>query len=211
MKHYSTADWADYANQAAPPEQRAAMDDHLQEGCKECRANLHLWQRVQEVANREVEYEPPESAVKFVKGAFALDPPRKRKPRVSEIAELVFDSFRQPLPAGVRSVETATRKLLYRWGGLQIDLNLEPLEASNRISIEGQMLDASHPSNRLKEIPVIVLSGKDQLGQTRTNQFGEFHVECKLEKNLELRMWIDEERQAFIPLGGLDRRISLGK
>jgi hypothetical protein len=206
MKHFSLADWADFARHVGEAEQTAAMQRHLEDGCKKCERLARLWHGVQEAARREAEYEPLQGAVRIVKAAYATRVPKRRKNRISEIAELVFDSLQQPLPVGVRSVEVTARKLLYRRGSLQIDVSLEPLEGAARVSVAGQVLDSQGSHEELGEKIVVMLCGREQLAQTRTNSFGEFQLECESRKSLQLAVWMNEEREIFIPLDELSRR-----
>ncbi len=183
------------------------MQDHL-EGCQECQKALRTWQSIRALARSEAAYEPPPNVVKSVKSAFSLYGPRKRRNRVAELAEIVFDSLRQPLPLGVRSVEVAGRKLLYQRGSLQIDLSVEPLAGTERLSIDGQVLDSNTPSKAIADIEVLALRGRRKLALTRTNTFGEFHLECQAGKDLQLAVWVTGQRELLLPLDQLHRKTS---
>jgi hypothetical protein len=199
MKHYSSADLADFANGMVSPRRQTELERHLMEGCKECGRELETWQRVREVAQGESGFEPPPSALKVVKGSFALYGPRKGQRRIFGVAHLIYDSLRQPSPAGVRSADTTVQKLLYCQGNLQIDLNVESL-AGGRISIDGQILDSDKPADGLGEIPVVAYSGKARLAETRTNVFGEFHLECEPRKKLRLSLRAARDSRVTIAL-----------
>src|SRR5260370_18869470 len=58
------------------------------------------------------------------------------------VARLISDSFRDPLPVGVRGLQDRSRRLLYAAGSLRVDLLIEPEAGSNRLALTGQVLDS---------------------------------------------------------------------
>ena len=169
------------------PEEKKAMQSHLEDGCKECSKVFGAWKGVRDVARHESSYHPPESLVRTVKGMgaiFGLTKSRQGKPL---IARLLFDSSRCPLPAGVRSSPSIARQLLYGAGDYQLDLRIEPREDSDKISLVGQILNSSEPDQAVGAVPVVILKGQKILAQCVTNRFGEFQVDCSLESSLQLR------------------------
>src|SRR6266581_3484540 len=101
MKHFSTETLLDLARGLLPFLKADEVKHHL-EGCKTCRASYDMWRAVMEAGRREKKYRPSESAVQRAKETFGLREvwrPSGRKTR----ARLIFDSFLQPLPAGVRN------------------------------------------------------------------------------------------------------------
>ena len=62
-----------------------------------------------DVADQEAAYRPPDEALRQLKGDFALRRPKGLLERVAEQAALVFDSFRVPQPAGVRTAGRVRR------------------------------------------------------------------------------------------------------
>lgn len=202
MKHFSFTDWADFANGLVSPQQIAGMQLHLDEGCTKCRKLLETCRNVRSLAMRTTEYEPPATAVQAVKSAFAFHRPAKRVPRLTEMAELLFDSLNQALPAGVRSMEMepASRKLLYRGGTIQVDLSVELLSGPQRLQINGQVLDSAAAGQVVPGIVVFLMSAKKKLVQGRTNSMGEFHLECPQRDNLRLCAWISASQELILPL-----------
>ena len=200
MKHFSSEEWVDFANKLATAEQAAAMHRHLEDGCKKCRKILQTWEKVSNVARRLPNYDPPSGAVRSVEAAFAMYGRQQTKNRIAEMAELIFDSFRQPSLEGVRATSVTTRKMLYRHGSLQIDLTVEPLIGSDLLSIDGQILDATKPDKPMLDVTVAVLGNRDEIARTQTNSFGEFHLECPARVSQKLSVRVDMGREVLIPL-----------
>jgi CheY-like chemotaxis protein len=94
---------------------------------------------------------------------------------IKNAARLVFDSFLQPMPAGVRSVsQLASRQLVYRSGSLMADLWLEPQTDSPNLALVGQIVDSDKPDRQLDLIPVALHGPKGRIAHATTNKFGEF-------------------------------------
>ena len=71
MKHFTTEEWIRFVNHAVSPKESEEMEKHLkQEGCQRCQAVVSMWQRVQESAASEKNYQPPPDTVSIVKAAF---------------------------------------------------------------------------------------------------------------------------------------------
>jgi hypothetical protein len=82
-----------------------------------------------------------------MKERFSFQRPKKPREKIAAQAALVFDSFRQPMLAGMRaSSGRARRQLLYKAGRYTIKLQVEPGAGEERLSIIGQILDDKTPS-----------------------------------------------------------------
>lgn len=195
MPHFSLGEWADFARDAVKGEQKAAMQTHLESGCRPCAKVLGTWTRVREATTREKAYQPPESAVRTVKGLGAIHVPAK-----ASLARLLFDSFSNPIAAGVRSTATVARQLLYGVGAYRIDLRMEPQMDSDKISLVGQILNSIEPTKHAAAVPVVLLKGRKVLAESHTNGFGEFHLQCDLEGSLQLRLTLPHGSEVRIPL-----------
>jgi hypothetical protein len=200
MQHYSLEEWADFAHDVAGQGKKAAMQSHLETGCKKCTKVYGLWRRVNQAARRETTYEPPEVAVRTVKGLGVIHGTGKARNARSPLAELLFDSFRDPLQADVRSVTSTARQLLYGAGKYQIDVRMEPQVDSEKVAIVGQVLNAADPAKTSLPVPVILFKGSKILSVTQTNTFGEFHLECDLNTDLKLHFRVPSEMEIWIPL-----------
>ena len=200
MKHYALEEWADFVREVVEPIQRAAMQRHLYEDCKWCLRAVAVWQSVLDISRQEANYQPPESAARSTKAYYGVYRPQVGHSGVAKIAELIFDSFRRALPAGVRASGVASRQLLYRLGKTLIDMRLEAGDKPHRISLVGQVLDSSETDRGVSDIPVIVLHGSESMAQTVTNQFGEFHLAFDAAQELHLRIESGEPEAILIPL-----------
>ena len=119
-------------------------------------------------------------------------------------ASLVFDSLREPLPAGVRAgVGPSARRLLYKAGRYLVMLRLERAADSRRLSLVGQVLDEGHPKKPLHELGVSVFRGRMTVGRTLTNGFGEFQLQADPAKNLRLSFEVPETRAFTVSLPSL--------
>jgi hypothetical protein len=70
MKHYATAQWVDFARALPPEADRAAMQDHLEGGCSECRQIVDFCDRLAAVCRGMVGREVPDSAVRLAGAIF---------------------------------------------------------------------------------------------------------------------------------------------
>ncbi len=191
-EHSGEEDWFDFARQQAAPALRARLEQHLEKGCSRCTQTVRLWRAVLDVADQEAAYRPPDEALRQLKGDFALRRPKGLLERVAEQAALVFDSFRQPQPAGVRTAGAAPRQLLYKAGRYSIRLRLEPASDAERLSIVGQLVDEQHSPAAVQDIAVIALKGTKTVDRTLTNHLGEFVLEPDSAENLRLCVGVAE-------------------
>jgi len=101
-------------------------------------------------------------------------------------ARLLYDSFREPLPAGLRTQQRLSRQYLYQAGDYSLDLRLENERGSPRVALVGQIQNRKQPGKRLGSVPVQLLSGKQVLAQATSNSLGEFQMEYEPSKHLRL-------------------------
>src|SRR5580765_2591744 len=103
MKHFTTEEWIDFANEAVAGSRRQEMEKHLREGCSRCKKMVSLWQKVRQTARAAAESQPPEGAVRIAKAGFAGVRLEGKPARAPGLVELLFDSFLQPQAQGARS------------------------------------------------------------------------------------------------------------
>ena len=191
-EHFSEEDWFDFAHQQAAPSVRASLERHLEKGCSRCTQTVRLWRAVLDVADQEAAYCPPDEALRQAAGDFALRRPKGLLERVAEQAALVFDSFRGPLPMGVRAAGASPRQLLYKAGRYAIRLRLEAAPEADRLSIVGQLVDEHQYPAAVQDIAVLALQGRKTLDRTLTNHLGEFVLEPDAAENLRLCVGVAE-------------------
>jgi hypothetical protein len=210
MKHFSLEKWADFARNVVGHAEKNAMQNHLETGCKECAKEFSTWKRIYQAARHEKSYSPPDSVVRTVKGLGALHGLGRVSRMKDAVAQLLFDSARSPLPAGVRSGSEATRQLLYGVNNYRVDLRLQPQDDSDKVSVVGQILDSSSPDQPIGILHVVLRRGKKVIAESATNRFGEFQLECDLESSLHLQAGLPHGQVVHIPLvepiaaGGLE-------
>jgi hypothetical protein len=186
MEHFNVEKWIDFVNEAVTTNEKEQMDKHLKLGCVSCQETVTLWQRVRSSAAAEGNYQPPQSAVRIAKAAFAgLGLGNQRKSAGSKV-KVLFDSFLQPLFEGVRSAGTGTRQMLYRADPYQIDVQLEMKPTGNRIVVTGQLLNLSNPKIIAAGTRILVSNMHGDVLHTVANQFGEFSGEVRNSGDLQL-------------------------
>ncbi len=124
---------------------------------------------------------------------------------VAQMARLISDSFREPLPAGVRAVQNRNRRLLYASGSLMLDLLVEPEDDSSRIALTGQILDSAKPDRKFKGVPVTLQGWKGPVAHATAGEFGEFHLDFNFESSVSLEIGIAETQEITISLPPLER------
>ncbi|HVH71188.1 MAG TPA: hypothetical protein VNB49_08785 [Candidatus Dormibacteraeota bacterium] len=120
--------------------------------------------------------------------------------QVTDRVRLIFDSFLEPLSAGIRSSQTTDRKLLYESDGIMADLSIEPRRDSECITLVGQIVDPAHSERQLERAPVVLQGPSGLIGVTATNQFGEFHFDFDAEAGVAVEIGITETRWMLIEL-----------
>ncbi len=131
--------------------------------------------------------------------------------RVAREVFLIFDSSRQPVPAGVRVVGPSARRLLYRAGRYLVLLRLEPGADSDRLSLVGQIVDEGFPKKPLHDLTVLVSNGRRTVDRTLTNRFGEFLLQPEPVKDLRLSVQAPEIGSFVVPLPPVERARGRGQ
>lgn len=200
MRHFSLEKWVDFARNVIREDEKAKMQSHLQTGCSECLKELNLWRRLQQTAQRESAYGLSDGAVRSVNATFATQRIGQTRSAKHEAATLLFDSFRGPLLAGVRSSGSIPRQLLYGANAYRIDIRIEPQPDSEKVLLVGQILNSADPNERLSRVQVSLLKGRRVLSQSVTTLFGEFQMECALEGGFRLAVTLPSGREVSLPL-----------
>ena len=130
--------------------------------------------------------------------------PKEVLRRIINAAHLVFDSFLQPMPAGVRGLsQLPARQLIYQSGSLMVDLWLEPQTDSNSLALVGQIVDSSRPDCQFGSIPVVLHGRKGPIALATTNKFGEFHFNFDFEPSVTLEIEVRGNHWVSVALPGL--------
>jgi hypothetical protein len=202
--HLTATDATDFARGVASPAVRRRVEHHLATGCARCARTLGLVNKIVVTAREEARWEPPAGVLERALDIFAI-PPRRIEPLLHRLVpRMVFDSMRQPLPAGVRASNSVTRHVLYRTGDFFIDLRLDAEQGARRVSIVGQV-SPREPSRRaaLDTVSVLLTDRKSVLSQAPVNKFGEFRFDYDAHARLRLRILFGEHTGLDLPLGRL--------
>jgi|SRR5882762_263100 len=184
MMHMATEQWIDFVNNVSSGDEKAAMEKHLQLGCKRCQETVFFWQRVRQTASSEAAYQPPADSVRIAKAAFQGSEFAHQQQPTSGI-QVLFDSFLQPMFQGARSAAASSRQILYRAEPYQVDLQIEE-KASSALIVSGQLLYLAQPEVMASDTRVVLSDLRGQSVQTATNEFGEFSAEINNSGKLQM-------------------------
>jgi len=200
MKHIPGEEWIDFVRQVVHTPRKEKMKEHSEQGCKSCSKIVSLWQRVRQTAENEKNYGPQGDVVRIAKASLGGSNLKVNQKRQDSLAELLFDSFLQPVIEGVRSSSIGTRQMLYRADPFQIDLLIESQAGGRNIVVTGQLLDLRHPKIVGHNLQVTLSNLRDRVVQATTNQFGEFCQEIENSGNLELKFHGANDQPVVISL-----------
>jgi hypothetical protein len=211
MEHFSEQTWADFARAVSVPEFSSDIQAHLLAGCTECVTSHTTWGKVSRMATDEAVYEPPANLVRLVK--LGVGDRATEKTQKWTLANLIFDSFTQPLLHGVRSgtanaAGTSTVwQVVYEAEGLTVDLRVTHRAQSRVAHLVGQIFD-KRTLRPLQENAIVELS-KDRnitITASAVNAFGEFHIEFEPQDHLRLSIKAAGRNSVQIPLTNLRLR-----
>ena len=208
MKHYKMEQWLDFVRGLCNESQRIAMDQHLS-ACAACAPVVKTLQKVQRAAAADSTYQVPEHVLRSAQAIFALNRPERLGMLPRLLGKLVFDSFSQPLAVGVRSPKGTTRQTVYEAGDFSVDLRIEQEPGDSTAVLVGQIINRTQPEQRMANVPVLLVSGKQLLGRTTCNRLGEFQMEYQPKRSLELHLPVQQSGQRIeVHLGELFRKQS---
>ena len=174
MRHVNAAKLMEYMDGQLTEEAKAMVDAHVA-NCSGCQQEKHVLQQFMTRLQADSSFEPPVDALQFAVGLFqpVLQPQETVSGKVRRIiASLVFDTFDEPMQAGIRRVGAPPRQLLFRAGDVDVDVKIESMEANDRISLVGQVL--SNNEKFFDNTPVKLESHGMVRYKTMTNFVGEF-------------------------------------
>jgi hypothetical protein len=173
MKHITAEKMMTYLDHQASDVEKSTVETHVS-ACGDCAGLKQEFQNLLHRLNEDGSFEPPAELVQW---GIDLFQPVMRPSGVGGlrkfIAALVFDTYDQPMLAGMRRVGAAPpRQLLFRAGDVDVDVKIESLEANDCITLVGQVL--SNPDKFFDNTPVKLESQGVVRYRTRTNVVGEF-------------------------------------
>jgi len=208
MQHFSEQAWADFVRGVSKSETKANIESHLARGCCDCGATSDVWNQLQTIVSNEKSYMPPESAVRMVKLEFVTT---NSQEQASVLANLLFDTFVQPLAAGIRSGAAVARQLVYEAEGLTVDLRLDSQSPSGKILVVGQVLDQRLPRVSPRGVSIALWTPKGQpFLEVSPNESGEFQLEVEAQDDLRLLIEVAGRKTIRIPLANLSHNNVVG-
>jgi hypothetical protein len=198
MEHFSGQPLIDLVRGISPPEIRGRIEDHLADGCVACQGDYKTWSTVNKLAAAEALYSPPDNLVRLVKLGFAG---KKKASSAWTLANLMFDSFAQPLPAGIRSGSANFWQVICEAEDLTVDLRFGRRNHSTVIQVVGQVFD-NRASRALKNSALVELwtDHSDLVATTVVTHSGEFHLEVELKDPMSLLIKAEGRKAVRIPL-----------
>jgi len=201
MKHYGIAQWVDFARGVTPEQEGSIMGEHLATGCLECRQAADFCDKLARVCLAVAPLRAPEAVVRNARAIFPIRWPERSKRAVRIAAELIYDSFLVPVPAGMRASWQVGWQALYRAGDCSLDLRIEPELQSSRAAVIGQISNHTVPETEMANIPICLRSGRLVVAETLSNRFGEFQMEYEQQGRIQLCVYLDGGvRRIQVPL-----------
>src|SRR5437879_6522916 len=134
MKHFDIFKWTDFVRGLVEKSARLPLEHRLASGCRKCWHTADLLRKLVTAARNDSQVQVPAYALRCARAIFLLQQPEKVQilPRIP--ARLLYDSFREPLPAGLRTQQRLSRQYLYQAGDYSLDLRLENERGSSRVA-----------------------------------------------------------------------------
>jgi hypothetical protein len=197
--HFSEQSWVDFVRGVNGVELSGDVRSHLAKGCPDCKTDHDIWRRVSGFAIAEESYSPPENLVRLVKLGFTGK--TAQQSRKWTLANLVFDSFAQPLPVGVRSGALRVWQVIYEAEGLTVDLHFGRRAESKAVHLVGQVFDKT-AVRPLPDTATVELSTEHEqlIAAAPVTGLGEFQLEFETKDHLWLAVKTAGRNTVRIPL-----------
>ncbi len=154
-------------------------------GCSETDG---LWNLMPQANGVDRGHHPQEETVRYMKAAFAASNlnRRRKKQQPGNVVDVLFDSSLRSNSVGMRSAGKQMRQMLFRAGPYHVDVQIEEIPDSARLSVTGQLLNASSPGMVGRDAQVTLSTRRGNFVHLVTNEFGEFRGEIENSGDLEL-------------------------
>jgi len=171
MQHVNIENIINYIDGKGSELDRSTVEAHLA-ACQDCLELKQEFHGLVTALREDSTFEPPAELVQWGVDLFqpVIQPETGGIRKI--IASLIFDTFDQPMLAGVRRVGAPPRQLLFRAGDVDVDVKIESMEANDRITLVGQVLSTAtkffdNTSVKLESHGIVRY-------RTKTNVVGEF-------------------------------------
>jgi hypothetical protein len=189
MAHFDSWHWADFVRGLCDEPTQLVMQAHLASGCSSCQSTADTLRAIVVAAKAESAAVPPEYAVREAEAVFSQGRPETSLERL--LARLVYDSAREPLPAGIRAGGRVSRRAIFAAGDHQVDLQMDREPTSDLVTLVGQVVGPVQTSG-LADVPVWLMQRDRLVTRTTCNTFGEFHLEYEPRRNLRLLFSLED-------------------
>ncbi len=188
MRHPTTETILDFLENKADLANRDLLHEHLA-SCSRCESKSEEFRQLTGFLQEDAANEPPAHLLEWSVGLFqpVFRPQESTLRRI--FGTLVFDSFEEPLPAGIRHVGSVPRQLLFRAGDVDVDIRIES-DTEDRVSLAGQVLSES--TDFFENTPVWLESHGMVRYKTQTNPVGEFSFDGVPQDTYHLSMDLPE-------------------
>lgn len=193
MGHVDIERLADFVRGLGRRQDRAAIERHIAE-CDHCAEADRVLRSVAVFAAADTRYEPPPHVLRRTRALLAIERPRLIERLPAIVARLVFDSFAQPLPAGVRGTAGLSRQTVYEAGDYAVDVTVEHGRESLIATLVGQVV-SREPKRPVAAVPVLLTAGRTVIARTVSDVFGEFLLEYAPRSDLRLQVAVDDGRR----------------
>jgi hypothetical protein len=170
--------------------------EHI-DSCEQCRTDITWLQWLADFGNQERKFEPPVWAMTNAENAFKLKKPGIVTIAKEVVASLVYDSFSEPLPFGVRRRDLPARQALYQTDNVQLDLKIELGDEKGLLI--GQIV-ADRGDIDVTGLSVEITQSGEVIGKSTTNRLGEFIFQNLPKGNYELQVVLSDTMVKLPPL-----------
>lgn len=204
MRHYETERWVDFTRGLGGETERKAMEAHLAAGCTQCGRRAELLGELAVMAHADMEYEPPADVMRMARSIFQAPHPAEEPSTARILATLIYNSVRDPLPAGMRTSDRPSQ-VLYEAEDYMLDLHVNKERTSResaapRMVLVGQIASRKDPGKPLAELPVVLKAGRKVAARGVANSLGEFHLEFEPRDGLRLQIPVESGRTIEVEL-----------
>ncbi|MEW6208324.1 MAG: zf-HC2 domain-containing protein [Acidobacteriota bacterium] len=136
----------DFLDHRLEGRQSERVEKHLSSGCARCEADRQWYESFKAIGRSDHTIEPPPWVLRRAVRLFETEKPSAKLSGAARgVVRLIFDSFRQTAPAGVRQTGISpARQLVYSVWDYSIDLHIA-MEGDKRATVVGQILNAAEP------------------------------------------------------------------
>jgi hypothetical protein len=195
-RHPDSWEWLDFVRGVGDPDGQSAKAAHLSSGCERCQAVVRGLHAVTAAAAREAQYDPPASVLRRAQAIFPV-----REPAMNVVAKLIYDNFRDPLPAGLRAMGRLTRHALYEAGDVFVDLQMEHEAVAGKVTLVGQVSDRVDPQINTTSLPILLMARTGLVASAMCNRLGEFGMQFEPAHDLRLFVPLRESgRYVDVPM-----------